>query len=57
MSNPYANYSDSGTRSDYLQSLADEYEVPRDIVNAAADILGSNEDFDGLPSMLQDYYG
>jgi len=57
MSNPYANYGDSGTRSDYLQSLADEYEVPRDIVNAAADILGSNEDFDGLPSMLEDYYG
>ena len=37
--------------------LADEYDVPSDIVMALADALGPNEDFDGLIIMLQDAAG
>lgn len=40
------------SRSDYLESLADEYDVDLEIVNALADILGEDEDFDGLVSEL-----
>lgn len=42
-------------RRDYLESLCEEY--PRDAVYAAADMLGPNEDFDGLVTMLEDQYG
>ena len=47
-------------RDDYLKSLADEYGVPIQIVNVMADILGPEEDFDGLVISLQDaerYHG
>jgi hypothetical protein len=42
-------------REQYLEQLADEYGVPIDIVMAAADLLGPDEDFDGLVSALEDY--
>ena len=35
-------------RDDYLRSLADDYGVPEEAVQALADILGPDEDFDGL---------
>lgn len=39
-------------RKAYLLSLCDEY--PRHLVLALADVLGPNEDFDGLVTELQD---
>jgi len=49
-------YTDNGyeNRQDYLESLADEYGVDISTVMAAADVLGPNEDFDGLVTMLED---
>ena len=41
-------------RDDYLRSLADDYGVPEEAVQALADILGPDEDFDGLVSSLED---
>ena len=41
-------------RDDYLRSLADDYGVPEEAVQALADILGPGEDFDGLVSSLED---
>ena len=41
-------------RDDYLHSLADDYGVPEEAVQALADILGPDEDFDGLISNLED---
>lgn len=40
-------------RKEYLESLCEDY--PREIVYALADILGKNEDFDGLITSLEDY--
>ena len=42
-------------RNEYLESLADEYGIDIQIVAAAADALGPNEDFDGLLTTLEDY--
>jgi hypothetical protein len=42
-------------RKDYLESLSDDYGVDESVVFALADMLGSNEDFDGLVSELEDY--
>jgi len=42
-------------RKEYLESLCDEY--PRDAVYELANILGPIEDFDGLITTLEDYYG
>lgn len=49
--NDYANqgYKD---RADYLRSLCEEY--PAHAVYALAGVLGPNEDFDGLITMLED---
>ena len=49
-------YRDKGyeNRRDYLESLAEEYEVEYETVKALADILGPNEEFDGLVTQLQD---
>lgn len=49
-------YTENGyiSRKDYLKSLSDEYDVPYSEVCVIADLLGSNEDFDGLVSMVQD---
>jgi hypothetical protein len=45
--NGYAN------RKEYLESLCEEHD--RTIVYALADVLGPNEDFDGLVTSLEDY--
>jgi len=41
-------------RKDYLQSMAEEYGVSDEKVALLADILGPDEDFDGLVSTLED---
>lgn len=41
-------------REDYLSSLAEDYGVDLDTVYAIADLLGPNEDFDGLVTQLED---
>ena len=50
-------YTDNGYRSraEYLTSLEDEYGAPRDVILSLADLLGPEEDFDGLVVALQDY--
>lgn len=42
-------------RQDYLESLADDLGIDLDFVQMTADLLGPNEDFDGLVTMLEDY--
>lgn len=44
-----------GNRADYLQCLADDHGVGIDIVRTLADLLGPNEDFDGLVAEVEDY--
>lgn len=41
-------------RQDYLENLADDFGVELDMVMAMADVLGPNEDFDGLVTSLED---
>lgn len=41
-------------REEYLRNLAEDYGVDESIVFAMADLLGPNEDFDGLVSAIQD---
>lgn len=41
-------------RREYLESLCEEY--PRDVVFGLADMLGPNEDFDGLVTDLEDHF-
>lgn len=41
-------------RADYLSCLAEDYGVDLQTVQALADLLGPNEDFDGLVSSLED---
>ena len=41
-------------RRDYLKSLADEHGIPFMVVNEIAEMLGENEDFDGLVTNLED---
>ena len=41
-------------REDYLNALADEYGVARMVVFSLAEMLGPNEDFDGLINALED---
>ena len=43
------------SRREYLQALAEDYEVDIEVVYMLADMLGRNEDFDGLISELEDY--
>ena len=42
------------TREDYLNDLADMYGLDFTFVKMVADLLGPNEDFDGLVSELED---
>jgi len=42
-------------REDYLENLADNYGVPPMVIYEIADLLGENEDFDGLVSSLEDF--
>ena len=39
----------------YLEGLAEDYGIPEETVFAVADMLGPNEDYDGLIAMLDDY--
>ena len=50
-------YTDMGyeSRRDYLDSLAEEFELPEQLVYSIANMLGPSEDFDGLVSSLEDY--
>ncbi len=50
-------YTNNGfkNRTDYLNNLSNEYEIDSLIVYAMADLLGENEDFDGLITSLEDY--
>lgn len=49
-------YTDNGyaDRKAYLTVLAEEYEAPLNDVLLLAELLGPDEDFDGLVTMLQD---
>ena len=51
------DYTDHGyaTRRDYLLSLADDTGVDIQTVFMLADLLGPDEDFDGLVTSLEDY--
>jgi hypothetical protein len=42
-------------RKDYLESLAADFCIDLTMVFALADLLGENEDFDGLVTNLEDY--
>ena len=42
------------SREDYLDSLAEEYGVAKMAVISLAEMLGPNEDFDGLVNALED---
>jgi hypothetical protein len=46
---------DCEDRKEYLEMLAEDYNVPFFIVVEVARLLGEEEDFDGLPSTLADY--
>jgi len=50
-------YTDNGytDRAEYLDSLAEEYGMDISAVLFIAEILGPNEDFDGLVTTLQDH--
>lgn len=52
-------YTENGyeDRRDYLESLSFDYDVSFDTVLAVAELLGPNEDFDGLVSALEDHQG
>lgn len=41
-------------RKDYLNTMAEEFDVPITVVLSIANMLGPNEDFDGLVSALED---
>lgn len=42
------------SRDEYLDSLAEEYNVAKIVVYGLAEILGPSEDFDGLINALED---
>ena len=42
-------------RAEYLDSLAEEHGMDINVVLNLAEILGPNEDFDGLVTTIQDY--
>ena len=42
------------SREDYLQSLADDLGIPLEAILSLAEVLGPDEDFDGLVSSLED---
>ncbi len=41
-------------RKEYLKDLALNFRLPEDVVFMTADMLGPDEDFDGLISSLED---
>ena len=44
-----------GSRKDYLMSLADDYGIAPTVVFGMAEMLGPDEDFDGLVSSLEGF--
>ena len=50
-------YQENGfsNRDEHLSDLADQYGVPKHVVYSISEMLGENEDFDGLISTLEDY--
>lgn len=42
------------SRQDYLECLAEDHGVPVDMVKMLADLLGPDEDFDGLVNAVED---
>jgi hypothetical protein len=50
-------YTENGynSRKHYLTELADDMGLPTSTVFSMASMLGSNEDFDGLVTELEDY--
>jgi hypothetical protein len=50
-------YQENGyqNRKEYLESLAEEFGVDLSVVYTIASVYGSNEDFDGLVTALEDY--
>lgn len=42
-------------RGSYLNQMSDDYGVPLETVLELSDLLGPEEDFDGLTSSLEDY--
>lgn len=50
-------YTDNGynSRKEYLSALASKYCIDITIIRTMAAILGSNEDFDGLITSIQDF--
>lgn len=54
MANPDYRAHGYNDRKDYLSCIAEDYGVDIETVEALADLLGPNEDFDGLVSALQD---
>lgn len=43
------------SRKEYLFSLCEEYDLPLEFILDAADIMGEEEDFDGLLTVLGGY--
>lgn len=50
-------YEENGftSRKEYLQSLAEDYDMDYEDVKMLAATLGKTEDFDGLVTALEDY--
>lgn len=50
-------YEENGftSRKEYLESLAEDYDMDYEDVEMLAAILGETEDFDGLLTALEDY--
>lgn len=51
-----SEYTEQGykSRTDYLDTLAMDYEIPRETVEMLAALLGPSEDFDGLVIACED---
>ena len=51
-------YQENGyeNRKEYLECLADDFGIDPQIVFELAYLLGQNEDFDGLVTMLEDQF-
>jgi len=49
-------YTENGydSRKHYLECLSEDYGVDKETVFALANMLGSNEDWDGLVTLLED---
>jgi len=50
-------YQENGykNRRDYLECMAEDYNIPLDVVFSIASLYGKSEYFDGLINALEDY--